>query len=957
MTELYQFTDKKRISYETSMLPYAIYQFANLRVNVLVVSDGLCRLMKRDRQELMELFQNDMYAGVHPEDAYPIEEAAMRFAKGQDAVFNLVYRERLSRDADYSTIHAVGEHFRTTDGVQLAIVRYDNISAAMETTAQVRSSFERSVEEFVATDSLTGLSNLAFFDQNAGEWIAQYLDVTGSAVLVFFDLVGMKLYNAQYGYEEGDKLLREVAIQLRKTFMTQLIARIDSDHFCVLSERDEIEQRVEEVAAEVALAGVSRVEIKAGILPITEKHTGSVSALIDEARMACDLIHSDADHIWRFYDEDLIRQLQDQKFVNDHLDQAIENGEIQVYYQPVVRTLDQKLCGYEALARWISPELGFLAPYRFIPVLEASHQIHKLDYYIIQQICIQYREDVDAGRPVVPVSFNLSRLDFQMCDMFSLVLNMADYHRVPHDFLRIEITETTFAEDNGVITEAIEKFQKAGFEVWMDDFGSGYSSLNSLKDYEFDQLKIDMAFLKSFTGRSRIIVTSIVQMAKNIGIHTLAEGVETEEHYEFLRSIGCEKVQGYYFGKPMPLTESLKQVTDKGVVQETSEEAGFYSKAGMFQAAIEEPFAILEHDGNRTDYLYMNHHYLEIMSKAGLKTAQHAAEAVNDNEVVQQERYRERIRQAVENGGHLRFVFPMLGHFLTVTIQILNNENGRICFMQTLSSIVMDTKPGTESVPVKKNSEDPDTPDKTILIVDDDPVSFVLMQEMLGDRYHLLFAENGEQALQLVRENKGSIAAILLDLLMPVMDGIEVLRQLRKDPLTSFIPVLAMSGEDELQPDALSIGANRFLMKPFDRPEIILAKIESEIAKTETIRGYAFKSMENMPGGLFIYRADARQEILYANQQALEIFECSSFRELMQFTGGTFRGMILPEDYESVQQQIEHQTQENDSGRDHVRYRIRTRSGTVRTIDEFGQIARDEIVGDVFFVFIAETGK
>ena len=246
-----------------------------------------------------------------------------------------------------------------------------------------------------------------------------------------------------------------------------------------------------------------------------------------------------------------------------HIDDAIANGYIKIYYQPVVRTITETFCGMEALARWIDPQYGFLNPGVFIGALEDSRQIHKLDSHVVELVCKEMRTELDNGRPMVPVSFNLSRLDFVGCNIFEVVERALAQYGIDHELIRVEITESIMASDTYIQRE-IERFRLAGYEVWMDDFGSGYSSLNTLKDYKFDELKIDMAFLSNLNDISRIIISSMVRMAKCLGLKTLAEGVETQEQMDFLKEIGCEKAQGYYYGKPQPLADTMKHMETMG---------------------------------------------------------------------------------------------------------------------------------------------------------------------------------------------------------------------------------------------------------------------------------------------------------------------------------------------------------------------------------------------------------
>lgn len=227
------------------------------------------------------------------------------------------------------------------------------------------------------------------------------------------------------------------------------------------------------------------------------------------------------------------------QYIQTHIDEALEKGWIQLYYQPVVRALSRTLAGYEALARWQDPVRGLISPAAFIPALEEIHAIHKLDLYMVDQICSLYGPRNDLGFPTVPISFNLSRLDFFDCDIHAEISRRVDRAGVPHGNLAIEITESVFVQDMSVIAPILDQFRQDGYSLWMDDFGSGYSSLNVLKDYAFDTIKLDMEFLRRFTDRAKVIVESVIRMAKDLNIQTLAEGVETEAQAEFLRNIGC----------------------------------------------------------------------------------------------------------------------------------------------------------------------------------------------------------------------------------------------------------------------------------------------------------------------------------------------------------------------------------------------------------------------------------
>ena len=277
-------------------------------------------------------------------------------------------------------------------------------------------------------------------------------------------------------------------------------------------------------------------------------------------------------------------------FIKKNFKKAIDNHEIQVFYQPVIRVLSRQLCSFEALARWIDPEIGMIYPDEFIPVLEKEQAIHLLDAAVLRQVCVRIRSSVTNGEIPIPVSVNLSRLDFTLCDIFSVTDQIVSEYHIPHEFIYFEITESVMAEEQELLKGIVNRFRAAGYQIWMDDFGSAYSSLNALKELNFDEIKLDMRFLRPFTVRSKRIATSVVEMAKRIFIHTLVEGVETEEHFYFLRNIGCEKVQGYYFGKPMPYEEALENLREKGIGVEIPQDRQYYDDLGMINVLSAVPF-------------------------------------------------------------------------------------------------------------------------------------------------------------------------------------------------------------------------------------------------------------------------------------------------------------------------------------------------------------------------------
>ena len=226
----------------------------------------------------------------------------------------------------------------------------------------------------------------------------------------------------------------------------------------------------------------------------------------------------------------------------------------------------------------------------------------------LDQICKLIRERIDKGLGVVPISFNLSRLDFMLVDFYKVITEACKKYEIPHSALKIEITESLVAEDSEGITEVSNKLRKDGFEIWMDDFGSGYSSLGTLKDYNFDEIKLDMSFLRNFSYDSKQIIKHMIALAKSLGIQTLCEGVETQEHFDFLKSIGCEKAQGFLFSRPLPFDDMLSLLELRGIKMEASRYSHFYNEISRIDFTDNEPMSIIKFDvpKNRFEVLFVS---------------------------------------------------------------------------------------------------------------------------------------------------------------------------------------------------------------------------------------------------------------------------------------------------------------------------------------------------------------
>lgn len=415
--------------------------------------------------------------------------------------------------------------------------------------------------ETLQRDRLTGLLNRESFLIEAERLIKSHEN--GYYVLSYINIDNFKVINDQYGTDKGDELLRWLAKCIEKTDegVLTLACRISADRFAVLS-TDGFENTLKKAQEELNAFAMERIgrsiRVRIGKYAVDDTSL-SADAMLDRAVLAENSIRGRYDtYIAEYQDSLRAGLLHEQKIVNDMVG-ALERGEFEPWFQPQYNHATGALIGAEALVRW-RKDGELVPPFAFIPIFERNGFICKMDRFIWEQVCILLRRWIDEGKEPLPISVNISRYDIIQNNFLSEITGLIEKYGLPVELLRLEITESAFAESTQRIVNIATELIRYGFTVEIDDFGSGYSSLNTLKDVPAQILKLDMKFLDSTqnTQRSGNIIESVVRMAKWLGMAVIAEGVEDKEHADYLKSIGCYYLQGYYYAKPMPLAEYEK---------------------------------------------------------------------------------------------------------------------------------------------------------------------------------------------------------------------------------------------------------------------------------------------------------------------------------------------------------------------------------------------------------------
>ncbi|MCR5778386.1 MAG: EAL domain-containing protein [Lachnospiraceae bacterium] len=587
----FRYSDGELEFMESSTIPFAVYQFINKRVYTIVLSDGFFELFGfkgHDKKEVYDLMDNNMYRDTHPDDLAQLGDAAYQFAT-QGGSYDVLYRSK--KDGEYIIIHACGKHIYK-DGVRLAFVWYTGHGPYIEDGRNNKNAMlseiknqlaERSINSREAHDFLTGLPSMTYFFELAEEGCRELRDEGTTPAIIFMDYVGMKGYNQKYGLSEGNIFLKAFSDVLVEHFSHENCSRFSADHFCIYTDYEKALEESARIIEQVGKPdGAHKLPLRVGIYKYDDEEI-SISGACDRAKLSCDSGRKNYESRIYIFEEEMLAKIEKNQYIVENLDRAISDGWIKVFYQPIIRAANGKVCSEEALARWQDPEKGILRPEEFIPALEEANIVYKLDLYVVEKILQKMKAQADSGLYVVPESVNLSRLDFYACDIVEEIRKRVDDAGIPRDRLVVELTESIIANDVNYMKKEILRFKDLGFTVWMDDYGSGYSSPSILQNLPFDIVKIDMQFVRQITEseKSKIILTEIVRMAMALGMDTIAEGVESKEQMDFLKEIGCTMLQGFYFCKAIPLEKIIERNRKEiQIGYENPFETGYYAQLG-----------------------------------------------------------------------------------------------------------------------------------------------------------------------------------------------------------------------------------------------------------------------------------------------------------------------------------------------------------------------------------------
>lgn len=683
-------------------------------------------------------------------------------------------------------------------------------------------------------------------------------------VMVYLNIERFEVLNDLFGQSMGDQVLRVLGGKLASIRGKGIAGRLGGDHFGICCPQDNLDvSRLRRLGGEVAQQLRLKYDLRVccGVYEIDDPAL-PVEQICDRAQMALTAMSKQNGDCVFYYNEEMRQDLLWEQAVSAQMQEALDSGQFQLYLQPIYSLTTERPVSAEALVRWIHPRLGVIPPYKFIPIFERNGFITKLDWFVWESAFSFLAARKRDGLPEISVSVNMSRIDIYSDNICQRLSELAKKYGVDPSLLRIEVTESAYMHDPQQLLDTIRKFNAAGFAVMMDDFGSGYSSLNMLMDMPVSTLKVDMRFVRDVGSeeRSNCMMSSIVRMAKWLEMTVVAEGVENRVQLDYLRSIGCDRVQGYYYARPMPVTEFSKAMDgygqpDSAVVTDAGADEAINLEE-LWKAVMEcerllgeqiGAVGIYELAGDTVEILQVNNTYYKVMEttpEALFRDTQGALAWLRKED-------REPLRRALDTAretGHVqelivgRYMNSVRMKHLLTSVGYLGRRDNRFVFIffnRDVSGVDCKLSAQMTSCSLDQQSEDGADGRHKILIVEDNQVNRLMLRKILSEDYEVLEAENGQEGLDLLRRQR--ISAVLLDIIMPIVDGYEFLRTKAASPQLRDVPVMVLSQTEsrEGQIRARELGACGFIRKPYEP-----VKLKQQLRELMIQTGNASKSRE-----------------------------------------------------------------------------------------------------------------
>lgn len=695
-------------------------------------------------------------------------------------------------------------------------------------------------------DVLTGILNKSKFFYNT----RNMLNIFGTEDFAFIriDIEKFQLINSFFGMDEGDNLLKYMADYLQnveKEYRYITYGRIEADIFAVCfsyKSEKEITDFVKKFTNQM-----EKYPLDFDITPffgvyLVKNRDLSINEMYDKANLASKNCKGNYIQNYFFYTKEMSEEIIKEQHIINNMKNALKNEEFVLYLQPKYELQRNSIAGAEVLVRWITADGRMISPGEFIPVFERNGFILKLDQYVWEKTCQLLAGWRDEGRKIFPVSVNISRVSLYNPKIVDVICGLTEKYNIPPEWLQLELTESAYTGNPKAIKEMMEQLQKKGFSILMDDFGSGYSSLNVLKDIAVDVLKIDMKFLDGSgdDGRSENILASVVRMAKWLNMPVVAEGAERKEQVSFLHSIGCEYVQGFYFARPMPVKEYEKLLYEQPYFEDdetrrTSNDTNAIWTANMQMEMIfsnmMQAAAIYEYSDGNIEVVRVNDAYFDMFGYHDTDRVHKEIEGSIDH--VDRERFMDTFAQVVENQSTAecevkRFLESGREIWIKLRLKYINRVGDRHIIFGCIDDITAQREMDNELAKCRLALMEEEVNEKTMLVVDDMEINRASLESIFETDYRILQAGDGEEALRILEEQNYKVDMILLDLMMPGMNGQTFMQERKNDPRILNIPVVIITADDTTEQQVLTmeLGASDYIVKPFI-PEIVTRRVQN----------------------------------------------------------------------------------------------------------------------------------
>lgn len=524
-----------------------IYDIILERGNIYISNqlESVTNTYKNNKQRLNEMLGT---VDIHPDDRYAYRQF-LRQHQDKELAGVITYR-RKNNDGSYSWIKNSRKNSYDKEGNLIRVIGSEqDVSSEMNAHIEVNKSLD--------LDALTGIYNLSRFIISVKDKVTTYKN--RKFAIMVFDIDNFRVLNDLHGTIEGDKILQHIGQVLSRCIaLPDLYCRMYSDNFAILLEYeddDDIIQLANDLSQEICKYSIKLDGMLSFGVCKVEDFNASIGSLCDYASLAKKKVKGSVVHLLAFYDEALRKKALDDQDIENEMVNALKEHQFEMYLQPKVSIANSDVVGAEALVRWNHPRRGIITPDKFIPLFERNGFIIKMDYYIWEKAFATIREWLDEGYDPVPISVNVSRVHIYDSNIIQIFKDLAKKYRVPTYLIELELTETSYFDNYDILSKFILDLKREGFILSIDDFGSGYTSLNMLKDIPVDVIKFDKEFTKEIlsTERGKTVIQYTIAMAKQLDIEVIAEGVEDFYQAQFLFEAGCEVAQGYFYSKPLPI--------------------------------------------------------------------------------------------------------------------------------------------------------------------------------------------------------------------------------------------------------------------------------------------------------------------------------------------------------------------------------------------------------------------